>query len=186
MHPVGRVIDYVGGSIGKAAGTGIVIGIFSILIGMPPGEFVKLLIEDPPLWLDSVWLRMGLVIFGLAAIWASVRYNVWSQRQRAINELAEELSWAIDDLLNRDPRPNANDEIAAWERDFRLWCDKVSKLLENGAFFTRADQLHFDRLGFVPRLTMSGTVHFDWLLGQLKLKFERLRDVINWTQQRQR
>jgi hypothetical protein len=62
----------------------------------------------------------------------------------------------------------------------------VSKKLENRAFFTRADQLHFDMLGFVPPVSMTNNQRFDWLLSMLALKFERLRDVINWTQQRRR
>ena len=186
MHPVGRVLDFVGGSISRMAGTGIAVGVFIIMAGMPPGEFVKAFITDPPVWLDSVWLRTGLVVIGLAIIWASVRYNVWSNRQRAIDDLAEEISWAITDLLNRQPRPSTSQQIAAWEADYHQWCDKISKMLENRAFFTRADQLHFDRLGFVPRTDMSGYPYYDWLLGQLRLKFHRLREVINWTQQRPR
>ena len=186
MHPVGKILDFVGGTIGRMAGMGIAIGLFMVLVGMPPGEFVKDFIEEPPAWLDTIWFRTGLVVIGLAIFWASLRYNVWSQRQKAIDDLAEELSWAIGDLLNRQPSPGSNAEIAAWENDYRDWCDKVSKKLENRAFFTRADQLHFDRLGFVERTAMSGHARFDWLLGQLRLKFDRLRDVINWTQQRQR
>ena len=62
----------------------------------------------------------------------------------------------------------------------------VSKKLENKAFFTRADQLHFEDLGFVDHIRLSGHPDFDGSLSQLKLKFERLRDVINWTQMRRR
>jgi hypothetical protein len=86
--------------------------------------------------------------------------------------------------VNRNPRPSTEGEIDKFDTDYRAWCDKVSSKLNNRAFFTRADQLHFDRLGFVPPLQMSGHARLDWLLGQLRLKFERLRDVINWTQQR--
>jgi hypothetical protein len=111
---------------------------------------------------------------------------VWSRKQRAIDDLAEDLSWAIQKLLNRDPRPTTNQQVAQWEADYRSWCERVSKKLADRAFFTRADQLHFDMLGFVEPIGMSGIAHLDWLLSQLRLKFQRLRDVINWTQERTR
>jgi hypothetical protein len=124
---------------------------------------------------------VGLVIIGLS-LWM----NLWSKKQQTIDDLAEEMSWAIHDLLNRTPRPSTDEAVAKWESDFHQWCEKVSTKLENRAFFTRADQLHFDRLGFIEPVAMSGHQRFDWLLSQLRLKFDRLRDVINWTQQRHR
>ena len=127
-----------------------------------------------------------MVLVGLATIAASLWFNIWSQKQKAIDTLAEDLGWAIRHLLNRKPRPSTDQDIAQWDKDYREWCDKVSKQLENRAFFTRADQLHFDRLGFVDPVAMSGHVQLDWLLSQLRMKFDRLRDVINWTQQRRR
>jgi hypothetical protein len=39
-------------------------------------------------------------------------------------------------------------------------------------------------LGFIDRIALTGTPNFDALLSQLRLKLDRLRDVINWTQQR--
>jgi hypothetical protein len=109
-----------------------------------------------------------------------------SLRQRAIDDLAEDLSWAIHNLLNK-PVSNKT-ELSQWESDYRAWCQRVSAKLEKRAFFTRADQLHFDRLGFVPPANSTGSFseRHEWLLSQLKLKFERLRDVINWTQIRKR
>jgi hypothetical protein len=62
----------------------------------------------------------------------------------------------------------------------------MSKKLENRVFFTRAHQLHFDMLGFVEPIKMTEHGRYDWLLSQLRLKFERLRDVINWSQMRRR
>jgi hypothetical protein len=129
------------------------------------------------IWVDKV---------GLCLIGASLWFNVWSRKQKAIDGLAEDMSFAIHDLVNRKPRPQTDDDIKQWKKDYEAWCDKVSKKLENRAFFTRADQLHFDDLGFIDPLFMTGLPKLDELLGQLRLKFERLRDVINWTQQRRR
>jgi len=102
-----------------------------------------------------------------------------SSRQKAIDELAEELSWAIHDLLNKNI--SSNEELSQWEKEYRSWCQRVSDKLKNRDFFTRANELHFDRLGFVPQTPFTGSFnsHHEWLISQLKLKFERLRDIIN-------
>jgi hypothetical protein len=187
MHPkVGRFIDFIGGGISRAAGTGLATGALFIIFGMTPAELVIYLWRTPPAWLLNGWTRLLILIVGLAIIFLSLRVNIWSRKQRVINDLAEDVSWAIQHLLNREPRPTTNQEVAQWEADYRNWCSKISKKLDDRAFFTRADQLHFDMLGFVNPIVMSGDPRLDWLLSQLRLKFERLRDVINWTQERPR
>ena len=101
--------------------------------------------------------------------------------------MAEDISWAIDNLLNRKAGQQGRDAnyIDTWDRDFKEWCSIVSHKLSNRAFFTRADQLHFDYLGFVDPITFYlDAQRLNDLLSQLKLKIERLRDVINWTQER--
>jgi len=70
------------------------------------------------------WAR--LVLVGLALIAFFLGFNLWSQKQRAIDDLAEDLSWAITHLLNRNPRPSTAAEVAKWEEDFTKWCDRVS------------------------------------------------------------
>jgi hypothetical protein len=50
------------------------------------------------------------VIIGLS-LWV----NFWPQKQHAIDDLAEEMSWAIHDLVNRTPGPSRDEEIAKWE-----------------------------------------------------------------------
>src|SRR5262249_32083739 len=109
-----------------------------------------------------------------------------AKKQAALDDLAEDISFAIHDLLNCAPTPTTQDEIAKWKSDFEAWCDRVSKKLENRAFFTRADQLHFDRLGFIDPLFLTGQATLDRYLAQLRLKLDRLREVINWAQQRRR
>jgi hypothetical protein len=169
---VGTFLSFIGGGISRAAGSAIAIGAFFLLFGILP------------------WFGPGVSIFltvvGLALIAGSLWFNFWSQREAAIDELAEDLSWAIHDLLNRDPRPSTDAEMQKWQEDFDDWCARVNRKLENRAFFTRADQLHFDRLGFITPIRMTGKLSFDFLLSILRLKFERLRDLINWAQQRRR
>jgi hypothetical protein len=104
-----------------------------------------------------------------------------------VDSLAEDISWAIDKLLNRSPGIDPSNEfIDDWKVDFDKWCARVSAKLGDRAFFTRADQLHFDYLGFVEPISFHQNRRLDHLLSQLRLKLERLRDVINWAQERRR
>ena len=177
---------WIGGSISRVAGTGLIIGIFILVYGATPGQAFADLLSHLPVWATNPWFRLSLVFIGLFVIAASLHFNVWSLRQTAIDELAEELSWAISDLLNKFV--SSESEVSEWEKNFRDWCKRISKKLENRAFFTRADQLHFDMLGLVPPANFSGSFNerHEWLVSQLNLKFERLRDVINWSQMRKR
>jgi hypothetical protein len=187
MHHVGSLLQFIGGAMGRAVAAALIVGIFFVVAGMTPWELVAGLLLHPPRWLTSPWFNLSLVLVGLAIIWSSIVFNRWSQQQKAVDARAEELSWAIHHLLNRNPAPTTAAEVEVWVKDFREWCAKVSKQLENRAFFTRADQLHFDRLGFVIPVMMDGRHEsLSHHLSQLRVKFEGLRDVINWAQQRRR
>ena len=177
---------WIGGAISRAAGTGIVIGIFIVTYGATPGQAMADLLAHLPPWLTNPWFKLALVVIGLCLIGVSLHFNVWSLRQSAIDDLAEDLSWAIHNLLNKTVSEES--QVSQWDSEYRMWCQRVSKKLENRAFFTRADQLHFDRLGFVPAVTLPSAFnkYHEWLVSQLNLKFDRLRDVINWTQMRKR
>jgi hypothetical protein len=185
-HKIGGLLQFIGGSIGRATGTALVVGFFFVVAGTTLWQAVVNFLQNPPSLVESVWFNPGLTMVGLVIIALSLWINLWSKKQQAIDDLAEDMSWAIHELVNRNPRPSTDEEVQKWEADYLEWDKKVSKKLENRAFFTRADQLHFERLGFVEPVTLSGHQRFDWLLSQLRLKFDRLRDVINWTQQRRR
>ena len=190
MHSaVGSLFQFVGGAIGRVAGTGLVIGVFFVVVGVTPWEFIAKLIIEPPSWTTSPWFRVAILILGLASIWTSLNFNRWSNKQKTIDGLAEDISWAIDNLLNRKAGPEGRDNnfIDAWGRDFEKWCSGVSNKLNDRTFFTRADQLHFDYLGFVEPISLyMDAQRLNHLLSQLRMKIERLREVINWTQERRR
>jgi len=175
---------WIGGSITRVAGAGLIIGLFILIYGATPGQAFADLLTHLPSWSTNPLFRLALVVIGLFIIGASLHFNVWSLRQRAIDALAEDLSWAITNLLNKPV--SSEKEVAQWELEYHEWCKLVGKKLENRAFFTRADQLHFDRLGFVPVTHYTGSYdnRHKWLVSQLNLKFNRLRDVVNWTQMR--
>jgi hypothetical protein len=182
---IDRVPDFVGGAIGRGTGTALLIAAFLIITGMTPGQFLAFLWNSPPAWLMSGWTRLIFVILGLALIYGSLRANVWSQQQRAVNEIAEDISWAIHHLLNQ-PLVGGKPDALYLRKEYDAWCQRVSDKLSNSAFFTLADKLHFDRLGFIEPVQMTGQGDYDWILSQLRLKFDRARDVINWVQQRRR
>ena len=192
MSSVGGLLNFVGGSIGRVAGTGIATGLFMVAFGMSPAEAVVLIIEYPPEWLMSGWLRLTVLIIGMGLIWVSFSYNRWSKKQQVIDALSEDLSWAIHSLLNKTVSTEA--ELMIWEIEFEEWCKKVSRKLNDRAFFTRSDQIHFDRLGFIQPLNFIGAVtinmrakaHHNKLVSHLNVKFDRMRDIINWTQMKRR
>ena len=187
MHPiVGQMIQYIGGRLGAVAGSAVIIGGFFVIVGVTPWQFVARLAIEPPAWAQAGWFRLAILMLGLVVIWASLNFNRWSNKQKAIDELAVDISWAITNLLNRGMGPEGRDDrwMAKWQDDFTKWCDRITQKLSNRTFFTYADQLHFEYLGFVNPIEMSTIPKFNHLLSMLRLKFERLRDIINWTQQR--
>ena len=188
-HPVvGTVIQFIGGSVVRAAGTALVVGIILVLLGVTPWEFAVQPITDPPSWTTSAYFRITVLLLGLAVIWFSLTFNRWSTKQKIIDRLAEDISWAIMNLLNRNPGKIDPDSqfVKDWKRDFENWCARASAKLDNRAFFTRADQLHFDFLGFVDPVEFYQNPELNHLLSILRLKIERLRYVINWSQERYR
>jgi hypothetical protein len=187
MHRVGSILQFVGGSLGRVAMSGFIIGLFFVVVGSTPWQYIADFIQHPPGLLTNAFFAPSITIVGLALIWLSLRYNIWSNRQKLIDDLAEDIAWAVHNLLNRSPTPSSDDTIAVWKVDFEAWCARVSKKLENRAFFTRADQLHFDVLGFMETIAVSGhLMALSHLETQLNEKIKRLRDIINWTQERRR
>ena len=97
---------WIGGSISRAAGVGLAIGIFILIYGATPGQAFADLLSQLPQWLTNQWFKLALVVIGLFIIGASLHFNVWSLRQRAIDDLAEDLSWAIhkrrDELVSNE------------------------------------------------------------------------------------
>ena len=83
--------------------------------------------------------------------------------------LAEDISWAIMNLLNRDPGGIDPDSqfVKDWKGDFENWCAQVSA-------------------NWLRRIEFYQNPELNHQLSLLRLKIDRLRDVINWTQERRR
>lgn len=92
---------WIGGAISRAADTGLVIRVFIVTYGATPGQAMADLLSNLPPWITNPWFKLALVVIGLSIIGGSLHFNVWSLRQRAIDDLAEDLSWAIHHLLNK-------------------------------------------------------------------------------------
>jgi len=187
MHKVGSIIQFIGGALTRVSISGALIGVFFVGVGVTPWQYVAELLLHPPAVLTSVWFSPSITIVGLTLIVLSLRYNIWSQKQHIIDDLAEDAAWAVHNLLDRSPTPSTDETIQKWNYDFQEWCNSVSKKLENRAFFTRADQLHFDVLGITEIIAVAGHQYsLSQLETQLNEKIKRLRDIINWTQERER
>jgi hypothetical protein len=73
--------------------------------------------------------------------------------------------------------------IADLGRDIDDWLyERVSNKLENRAIFTRADQLHFENIGFLPPNDFMGHRDYAQIMRILAEKYDRLRDIINWSE----
>ncbi len=97
------------------------------------------------------------------------------------------LSDAIHNLLNR--KISSDQELDLLKKDYDSWCVQVvQKMQANTAYFSKADQLHFERLGRVPGegWGIAFSSRHSHILNMLSLKFDRLRDIINWVQLRPR
>jgi ABC-type multidrug transport system fused ATPase/permease subunit len=186
MEKVGGLLNWIGGGISRVTATALVTALLMVAFSMTPSEFILFLVSFVPEWALNGWMRLFYLIIGLVVIFASLSYNIWSLKQKAIDDLAEDISWVIANIVNHKTIRQQYDEkaIKDFELEYQNWCSKVSKKLENRAFFTRADQLHFDRLGVVPAIGMHPHPAVNHVFQMLSLKLDRLRDVINWTQQR--
>jgi hypothetical protein len=61
MYQVGSVMQFLGGAILRVAVAGFIIGAFFVSFGVLPWEFAARLIGEPPAWLLSGWLRLGVL-----------------------------------------------------------------------------------------------------------------------------
>ena len=187
-----QLLRYAGGRLGGWVVSSLLLAVFTVIYGFTPQEAFVELLKDAPEWLTSGWFKLACVVLGLAIIVLSLKFNIWSQRQKVVDELAEMLSSAIHDLLNR---PIQNDtQLGQLSSDHKHWCDEVgSKIEYHKAYFSKADKIHFERIGKVTehswgiayKANQNDTRH-NHLLNIISIKFDRLRDIINWTQQRTR
>jgi hypothetical protein len=134
------------------------------------------------------------LILAIGIVWGLHRYiyrqlsdEKASEKQAVIDELSSHLSWAIHNLLNRkSPSPDG-----IWKQkdreilihDIDVWCNQITTKLKNRAVFTHSDEVHFDKLGFIQPVTVTGFPDLDHHMSMLKLKFQRLREIIDRRQQ---
>jgi hypothetical protein len=183
---------WVGGSVGRMAGTGLATGVVMIIFGMTPSELVVRMVAEMPDWVFGGWFRLGLVVVGLFVIWGSLRFNIWSRRQQAIDCLSDKLAHAVHNILNK-PVKNEVD-LGAFISDFEKWEGEVLGIIDKfPAYFSKSDRTHFEVLGAVnvtpwgfAYRAHDGDERHNKQLCMLSMKFDRLRDIINWAQQRTR
>jgi hypothetical protein len=116
-------------------------------------------------------------------IWiAEDQKNQAAEKQAAIDDLAEEINWATQPLVNPNPHPLGagvpREAINKWRSECESWFGKVSKKLADRRFFTRAQQLHFDVLTMVDQVVSIGNMEFGHPYNILHTKIDRLREII--------
>jgi hypothetical protein len=187
-----------------------VLLIFLIVVGVIPYLDPRIeILVDPHGWAPAALIVVSIIAVRLCLapfwIWkedqkqlATLRQQLASRerderqlaaRTTAIDQISEEIAWAVNNLVNPRPHPgNSSDPenaIAAFEAKFNSWCKQVSKKLENRGAFTQGDQTHFDHLGFVPVINTWAHSKLNHVFGQLALKIERLREIEQRARERQ-
>ena len=105
-----------------------------------------------------------------------------SARQQVIDDIADEIDFAVHNLINPKPFPTTiGNSVAA---DFALlqsktdaWRERVSGKLGNTSVFTKGDKVHFDSLGSITPVVRYGDQKLDWLHSMLVLRLDRLREI---------
>jgi hypothetical protein len=106
------------------------------------------------------------------------------QERQAVADLADEIDWATQNLLNPTPHPltRAKQEpaIEKWRAICEGWIAKVSAKLENKKYFTHHQKLHFDTLANVDQIISPhhGPKRFVHMYNIVSTKIQRLRDLI--------
>jgi hypothetical protein len=105
-------------------------------------------------------------------------------RQQLIDDIAEEIRWAVDNLINPKPYPRTMGDAADMAVDFKSlqtktdeWCERVNNKLADRSVFTHGDQVNFGSLGAVPLVQTYGEPRLDWLHSANVLRLERLREI---------
>jgi hypothetical protein len=102
-------------------------------------------------------------------------------RDVLLDQIANEISWAIDNLVNPKPSPLStpypDGAISVFEQKCNDWVEKVNKLLENAEVFNQRDRTDFSHLGFIQPIQMTQNTRLDHIFSQLNLRLDRLREV---------
>jgi hypothetical protein len=188
MQRVGSMLQYVGGKINGVAVAGVLVGILFVAIGVTPGTTFAGLLQNPPDLLKSLWVGPGAALIGVAFILGSFRFNLWSSKQHAIDDLSEELKAAVDLIRSRPKDPAKWDHFDAYARqEFESWKSRVYEKLGNRAFFTKADQIYFAYLGMVSDARVEdASAEFRHIVLALNVHMRHLREIIQAAQMRRR
>jgi hypothetical protein len=138
---------------------------------------VRLLLAPYWIWRDDQ-KRLAMLTSQVAS--ESDAQKKLAEKNAAIDDIAQEIAWAINNLVNPNTHPgspaNPASAIASFEIESNAWYKRVSKKLENRIVFTQGDQIHFDHLGFIP-VAVIWHSRLDHLFAMLKVKLERLTEI---------
>jgi hypothetical protein len=95
----------------KTIVTIVVGGVWLMLVGLTPQEWLVALIGEPPEWLSHPLTRIGIIIGGLVIIG---RLLLWQRRTRPITTASPSWIRIADAPFEIPKRPNLPDEIEFW------------------------------------------------------------------------
>jgi hypothetical protein len=146
---------------------------------------VRLLLAPFWIWKDDQ-NRLGTLISKLDG--EADEQNRLAEKNATIDNIAQEIGWAINNLANPKPHPGSTADpqsaIAFFEVQLEEWYKRVSRNLENRIAFTQGDQTYFDHLGFFPVVVVWHS-RLDHLFAMLKVKIERLTEIEHRARERQ-
>ena len=116
----------------------------------------KLLPENsiiPIGWEPYVVFFIFLVIL-MSILWVFFRkiYGIRRAPQRVIDELSQERSLAINNILNKPPK--SDEELDLWVKSNNDWYKRVVAIMN--PHLTQAERLKFERLGILMGASFSG------------------------------
>ena len=138
---------------------------------------------DPPSWLVAgnapEFIKWGFNIYFVACL----IFIFWphSGKQIIIDKLSNLHSWAIHNLVNpKAPFVDLQGNLIfdEWKKGFEKWCSDVEKDLQHGIFSTK-DRNDFKDMGYIQTVTMTGNPQVDKIHSLLKLRMERLKEILN-------
>lgn len=105
------------------------------------------------------------------------------ERQAILDALTIRITEATRDILNNPAFRTQATGVAGCQA-VRVWIDTVHEQMVNSKMFAVAEMEHFATIGFMQPIVLTGIDDFDHMLSIMRVKFERLREIIKRHQDR--
>lgn len=132
-------------------------------------------------------LLTAFTLIGIAGYLTIGVYLFERRKQIALDGLSGEIEWATHNLLNRPMQSGTPEQWSEFSKQLKIdydeWCAGVDNRLADRSFFSKSDAIRYKRLGVIEPLASPLTPDHTWSM--IKLKVQKLQEVIDLVQQRQ-